>query len=210
MLNYLSRCNVNVEIVRVEFDRTHFDAKWIVSETERVVRHYGGRFDLAIVDAIASVPCFVLPFQELTRMFQSYGNSYISENGIDSVWLGIPVLVDAAHAAGQIPIRLDTDSFRPDFFITNIHKWMYAARGCAVLYIDRRWHEYMVPTVVSAGYHNGQGSLRDRFRWVGTGKYGFIRPTNPNTKNHLIIIIIIINMNMKSYLIVEQMTIRHC
>ena len=57
---------------------------------------------------------------------------------------------------------------RPDFFVTNFHKWAYASRGCAALYVHPDYRALVVPPIVSAGYHDGRGTLRERFQWQGT------------------------------------------
>ena len=60
---------------------------------------------------------------------------------------GIPVLVDGAHALGQVPV--DLGELKPDFFFSNAHKWTFVPRGCAVMYIHPRWRDVICPAVIS-------------------------------------------------------------
>ena len=47
----------------------------------------------------------------------------------------------------------------------NCHKWLFAPKGCAVLYVAREHRNRIHPLVISHGY--GQG-LAAEFDWVGT------------------------------------------
>lgn len=60
---------------------------------------------------------------------------------------GVPVFVDAAHAPGQIEV--DLRALGADFWTGNFHKWAYAARGTAALYVAPRWRECVRPLVTS-------------------------------------------------------------
>ncbi|KAI9002255.1 putative aminotransferase, partial [Gaertneriomyces semiglobifer] len=76
---------------------------------------------VAVFDTITSLPACRLPFEKLVKRCRE---------------LGILSCIDAAHGVGQIP--LDLRSLDPDFFTSNIHKWGYAPRGCAMLYVADR------------------------------------------------------------------------
>lgn len=65
---------------------------------------------------------------------------------------GSLVLIDGAHAVGQVPLNL-TD-LNPDFYTSNGHKWLCSPKGSAFLYIKRTHHDVIHPTVISNQYGN--------------------------------------------------------
>ena len=73
---------------------------------------------LVLTDAISSLPAVRFPWERVCQLCR--------EKGVYS-------LVDAAHAITQIPV--DISQAKPDFFISNLHKWSYVPRGCALLYV---------------------------------------------------------------------------
>ncbi|KAJ7492082.1 PLP-dependent transferase [Mycena latifolia] len=81
-----------------------------------------GQKVVAIIDSIISLPAILLPWKEMVQVCK--------EEGVTS-------LVDAAHAIGQEP-NLDLSKADPDFWVSNCHKWLYAKRSCAVLYVPLR------------------------------------------------------------------------
>lgn len=103
---------------------------------------------LAVVDHVSSPTAMILPVEKILAALHD---------------LGIPVLVDGAHAPGMLP--LDLQALGAEFYVGNLHKWAYAAKGAAVLHVAESWREELSPVCISHGY--GQG-LRAEFDWTGT------------------------------------------
>ncbi|MSP55563.1 MAG: aminotransferase class V-fold PLP-dependent enzyme [Myxococcales bacterium] len=115
-------------------------APWLDAATPRT--------RLAVVDHVSSPTAVILPVQKILAALRDRG---------------IPVLVDGAHAPGLLP--LDLRALGADFYVGNLHKWAYAAKGSAILHVSETWREHIHPVSISHGY--GQG-LRPEFDWTGT------------------------------------------
>ncbi len=101
-----------------------------------------------VVDHIASKPGVVLPVAEIVALARA---------------AGVPVLVDGAHAPGQIAV--DLDGLGADWWVGNLHKWAFAPKGCAVLWARRDRQAALHPTVISHGLDQG---FHEEFGWTGT------------------------------------------
>jgi selenocysteine lyase/cysteine desulfurase len=77
--------------------------------------------------------------------------------------------------SGQIPLNLH--EIDPDFFITNAHKWLFAPRGCSVLYVPLRNQHLVHPAIINSEYsdHSDPSELPIRFQkefaWPGTADF---------------------------------------
>lgn len=115
---------------------------------ELVMGNVGPRTRLVVVDQIASPTGLHFPVRELVAAAHASG---------------LPVLVDAAHAPGQVDV--DVTAIGADFWVGNLHKWVCSPRACAVLRVAPRWQGIIRPLVASHGYLEGyQGA----FDWTGT------------------------------------------
>ena len=82
---------------------------------------------------------------------------------------GLITVIDGAHAAGQIPLDLDT--LGADFYGGNLHKWLCAPKGAGFLYARPEAQHLLKPLVVSWGYEPetpGASAFIDQHEWQGT------------------------------------------
>jgi isopenicillin-N epimerase len=107
---------------------------------------------LLVVDHITSPTALVLPVKRLVASARARG---------------VPVLVDGAHAPGQLD--LDLGDIGADFYVGNAHKWLFAAKGAAVLAVAPEWRAHIHPTTISHGLGQGLGA---EFDWTGTRDVG--------------------------------------
>ncbi|MCA9637069.1 MAG: aminotransferase class V-fold PLP-dependent enzyme, partial [Myxococcales bacterium] len=81
---------------------------------------------------------------------------------------GVDTLVDGAHAPGMLD--LDLAAIGAAYYTGNLHKWVCAPKGAALLHIRRDRQRALHPAVISHGYslRHGGRSLHDEFAWTGT------------------------------------------
>jgi isopenicillin-N epimerase len=118
---------------------------------DAVTAAVSGRTRLVIVDQITSVTARLFPVARIAAELRP---------------ARVPVLVDAAHVPGQLPV--DVASLGVDFWVGNLHKWAYALRGTALLTVAARWRERIRPPVVSWEQETG---FPGRLEWQGTLDY---------------------------------------
>lgn len=106
------------------------------------------RTRLAVLDHITSPSALVLPIAAMVALCRARG---------------VPVLVDGAHAPGQVP--LDLSALDADWYTGNAHKWLFAPRGCAFLATAARQRATTHPAVISHGHGTGYAA---EFDWTGT------------------------------------------
>jgi len=107
-----------------------------------------GRTRLVVIDRITSPTATVVPVAAVAA----------------SIGLGTSVLVDAAHAPGQLGD--DIPGFGADYWIGNLHKWAYTPRGSAILW--SRPGARVMPTVLSWQLEDGYAAS---FDYPGTWDY---------------------------------------
>jgi isopenicillin-N epimerase len=103
---------------------------------------------LAVIDHITSGSAIVVPVQRIVAACHA---------------AGVPVLIDGAHAPGQVD--LDLTAIGADWYVGNCHKWLCAPKGCAFLHATPAAQAGLHPGTISHGY--GKGFLAE-FDWTGT------------------------------------------
>ena len=136
--------------VRVDY----LSLKFPINSEDEVVDMYRDYFKnntnvkMAVLDHITSPSAIKMPLEKLIPLCKEYG---------------VLTMIDGAHAPGQIPLNLR--QLDADFYAGNLHKWMYAPRGCAILHVKRNHHDWVKPLVTSFGYNT---SFQDGFGYKGT------------------------------------------
>ena len=103
---------------------------------------------LVVVDHITSPTALILPIEAIIALCRDRN---------------VAVAVDGAHAPGML--ALDLDRLGADFYTGNLHKWLCAPKGAAILYVSRARRQKLHPKVISHGYQLG---FHAEFDWTGT------------------------------------------
>ena len=108
-------------------------ALWKANQTPNTADQRKPRL-LFVIDAITSNPGVLLPWEAMVQtVLDVEAEEGLLAQGEEKTLL---TLIDAAHAIGQIEI--DVHASGCDFWVSNCHKWLYAKRGCAVLYVPKK------------------------------------------------------------------------
>ncbi|CAK9438687.1 uncharacterized protein LODBEIA_P29110 [Lodderomyces beijingensis] len=122
---------------------------------------------LCMFDTISSMPGVIFPHKQMVQLCKKYN---------------VLSLIDGAHGIGCIPQNLDL--LKPDFYVSNLHKWFYVPFGCAVLYVDPKHHRNIHTLPISHSYLSAdvelpgeqqKNRLIDRFFFTGTKNFASIQ-----------------------------------
>jgi isopenicillin-N epimerase len=108
----------------------------------------GPRTRLACFDHITSAGAVVLPIREMAALCHERG---------------VPVTIDGAHAPGQL--ALDVPALGIDWYVGNLHKWAFAAKGTAVIWCAPERQQALHPIAISHALGEG---FNAEFDYTGT------------------------------------------
>lgn len=134
--------------IRVVETPMPLDVNSVGDIVDRIVGNITSRTKLVVVDHIASPTGFVFPVTAIVTACHD---------------AGVPVLVDGAHAPGQLDV--DVRRIGADFWVGNLHKWVCSPRACAALHVTPAWQNRIRPLVASHEYREG---YQPAFDWTGT------------------------------------------
>jgi isopenicillin-N epimerase len=119
-----------------------------------ILERVANRTRIALVDHVTSQTAIVMPLAAIVRELEARG---------------VPVLVDAAHAPGMVPLNLA--KLGASYYTGNCHKWICSPKGAALLHVREDRQPEVRPTVISHGA-NSPRKDRSRFQiefgWAGT------------------------------------------
>lgn len=138
-----ARAGAAMVVAEIPFPRPTADA--IVASLTNALTQ---RTRIAVLDHITSASALVLPIGWMIAACHE---------------AGVPVLVDGAHAPGQVP--LDLGALNADWYTGNCHKWLMAPKGCAFLHARADRQAVLHPVTISHGYTQGFAA---EFDWTGT------------------------------------------
>ena len=116
--------------------------------TEAIARAITPRTKLLVIDHITSPTGLIFPVEAIIKVCKERG---------------LPVLIDGAHSPGQLDLDLET--LGADYYVGNCHKWLFAPKGAALLWVAKEHQPKMHPTVIS---HFLGGGYQTEFAWTGT------------------------------------------
>jgi isopenicillin-N epimerase len=124
---------------------------------ERVLDAVRPRTRLVILSAITSPTAVVMPVIALAHA--------LTDRGLE-------VLVDGAHAPGQVVVDISAlEAAGVAYWTGNAHKWLCAPKGSAILWVRRDRQADIRPLTISHGANDARTD-RSRFRlefdWMGT------------------------------------------
>ena len=94
---------------------------------------------IAIIDHISSASAIQFPVRRIVEGLKA---------------MHVLTLVDGAHAPGQIA-NLALDQLDADFYTGTLHKWCYATKGTAILWVHPKHQSWVRPLVTSHNYQKG-------------------------------------------------------
>lgn len=122
---------------------------------ERVLSAVTDRTRLVIVSHVASASALVFPVDDIVRELRHRG---------------VEVLVDGAHAPGQVEV--DLRALRPTYYAASCHKWLCTPKGSGFIYADAARRDTIRPLALSCRVHevrDDRPSYLSDFDYTGTG-----------------------------------------
>ncbi|CAG5131450.1 unnamed protein product [Candidula unifasciata] len=129
--DFTSRLRPDVNRIILELDFPIESADDIILKYEEILEQ-NPEIRMVILDHITSPTSIVMPVERLVDICHKHG---------------AVVVIDGAHAIGQIPLNMQT--IGADVYISNLHKWCFAPRGVAFMSFDNKHAGWIHPSNTS-------------------------------------------------------------
>jgi isopenicillin-N epimerase len=154
-LDYLAE-TVGIQVIVVKVPIPITSPSQLLDELKTALTEHSD-VKLSVFSHISSFPSIVEPLMEMSQLVHE-----LAPNSL--------ILVDGAHTPGVL-LDLDVPSYNVDFYLGNCHKWLYAPKGTAFLWVSASQHEsstFPEPTVISS--YPAQNFV-ERYSYTGTRDY---------------------------------------
>ena len=129
--------------------------------TASILAHVTPRTRLAMLSHVTSATGLIFPMQEIVGELESRG---------------VEVIVDGAHAPGQVEV--DLRRLGASYYAGNCHKWLCCPKGTGFLHVRRDRQPSIHPLIISHGLNDPRTDItafRKEFDWQGvTDPSGFL------------------------------------
>ena len=118
---------------------------------------YSEKTKAIFISHITSVTGLILPIEEIIHEARKRN---------------LLIIIDGAHAPGQIPLNLT--QLDPDFYVGACHKWMMNPKGSSFIYVKKSFQEQLDPLVISWGFapeNREKKHFQDYHQFNGTRDY---------------------------------------
>jgi isopenicillin-N epimerase len=149
---YAKKNNCTISVAQLPFPTTTAD-----EVVQNILDAVQPNTRLALIDFTTSASGLILPIKKIVEALQKRG---------------VLVIVDAAHATGMVEYNI-TD-LQPDFFISNLHKWLCTPKGSAFVYVSPKHQHWVHPLVISHLNDRNTGEPEhwsNQFEWDATHDY---------------------------------------
>lgn len=154
-LDYLAQ-TIGIKVVVVEVPLPITSSEQLLTPIEAALKQHPD-VKLCVFSHISSFPAIIEPLEDMSKLVHE-----IAPNSL--------ILVDGAHTPGVL-LDLDVPSYKVDFFLGNCHKWLYAPKGTAFLWVAASRHQSSIfpePTVISS---KPAIDFVERYSYTGTRDY---------------------------------------
>jgi selenocysteine lyase/cysteine desulfurase len=144
----VSTLGIEQVVVDVKFPVRNSE-QLVTAVAETLAQYKHGEIKLAIFSHISSLPTMIEPVDALTTICKEKGAL---------------VLIDGAHTPGVLELNLEASQY--DFYLGNCHKWLYAPKGTAFMWVAKsaQTDTFPEPTVISS---SGVRDYVGRFAYTG-------------------------------------------